>query len=46
MHGIFVLADITMTTVGLEEELECLWKERDQLDQERSHILESDSKAG
>ena len=42
----FVLVDITIATVGLEEEMERIWKERDQLDQERACILESERKAG
>jgi hypothetical protein len=42
----FVPVEITVTTVGLEEELERVRKEMDQLDQECSCILESERKAG
>jgi hypothetical protein len=38
------LTKVTAAIVGLEEELECLSKERDQLDQERVRILENEKK--
>ncbi|XP_021317668.1 GRIP1-associated protein 1-like [Sorghum bicolor] len=40
------LADKDREKRGLEEEMERIWKERDQLDQERACILESERKAG
>jgi hypothetical protein len=47
VHGFFfLLTKITVATVGLEEELERIRKKKDQLDQERSCILESERKVG
>jgi hypothetical protein len=46
MHSILGSFDITVTAVGLEEEIKCLQKEKDQLNQERARMLENERKAG
>jgi len=43
---LFLLTEVTIFTVGLEEELELVRKEKDQLNQERSRVLESERKIG
>jgi len=37
---------LTVIAVGLEEEIECLQKEKNQLDQERARMLENERKVG
>ena len=46
MHSILGSFDIIVTVVGLEEEIECLQKEKDQLDLDRALMLENERKAG
>ena len=46
MHSIMGSFGITFIAAGLEEEIERLQKKKDQLDQERARMLESERKVG
>ena len=39
VRSVFSSCDTTVTAAGLEEEIECLQKKKDQLDQERARML-------